>query len=138
MTRDDIVEAARSCIGTPFVHQGRVRGAGMDCIGLVRYPAVSNGISIADRDGYGRDPFAGQLEAELVQHLEPVAITEIQPGDVLVFAIIGGAPQHLAIYTGTSIIHAINNGPCKVVEHNYAAPWPRMLKAAFRYPEVEA
>lgn len=30
-----IVEAARKYIGTPFVRQGRIRGGGIDCSGLV-------------------------------------------------------------------------------------------------------
>ena len=38
MTADDIVNAARECVGTPFRHQGRVLGVGLDCAGLVLMP----------------------------------------------------------------------------------------------------
>ncbi len=31
-----IVQAARDWIGTPYVHQASVKGAGTDCLGLVR------------------------------------------------------------------------------------------------------
>ena len=31
-----IVAAARGWIGTPYVHQASVKGAGTDCLGLVR------------------------------------------------------------------------------------------------------
>ena len=31
-----IVRAARGWIGTPYVHQASVRGAGCDCLGLLR------------------------------------------------------------------------------------------------------
>ena len=31
--RDDIVAAAREYLDTPFVHQGRVKGVGIDCAG---------------------------------------------------------------------------------------------------------
>ncbi len=34
--RDAVVGAARRWIGTPYVHQQAVRGAGCDCLGLVR------------------------------------------------------------------------------------------------------
>jgi len=30
-----MIEAARRCIGTPFHHQGRASGIGLDCIGLI-------------------------------------------------------------------------------------------------------
>lgn len=30
-----LVQEARTWIGTPFVHQGRTKGAGCDCLGLV-------------------------------------------------------------------------------------------------------
>ncbi|HMM10451.1 MAG TPA: peptidase, partial [Paracoccus solventivorans] len=30
------VEIARGWIGTPYVHQGSVKGAGADCLGLIR------------------------------------------------------------------------------------------------------
>ena len=32
----DIVAAARGWIGTPYVHQASCKGAGADCLGLVR------------------------------------------------------------------------------------------------------
>ena len=34
--REAIVAAARGWIGTPYQHQGSLRGVGCDCLGLVR------------------------------------------------------------------------------------------------------
>ena len=31
----NMIAAARACLGTPFHHQGRMPGVGLDCIGLV-------------------------------------------------------------------------------------------------------
>ncbi len=31
---DAAIAAARTCLGTPFHHQGRAPGVGLDCIGL--------------------------------------------------------------------------------------------------------
>ena len=31
-----VVDIARAWIGTPYVHQGSARGAGTDCLGLIR------------------------------------------------------------------------------------------------------
>src|SRR3989338_4143365 len=36
LTRQAIVAAARSWIGTPYRHQASLKGAGCDCLGLVR------------------------------------------------------------------------------------------------------
>lgn len=36
MSRPDVVAAARGWIGTPYVHQASAKGAGTDCLGLLR------------------------------------------------------------------------------------------------------
>ena len=35
MNRQDVVTAAREWIDTPFHHQARLKGVGVDCVGLV-------------------------------------------------------------------------------------------------------
>ncbi len=35
MKREDFVRVARSYIGTPFHHQGRLPGVGLDCAGVI-------------------------------------------------------------------------------------------------------
>ena len=47
VSADQIVQSAREWIGTPYRHQASVRGAGADCLGLVR------GVW---RTLYGREP----------------------------------------------------------------------------------
>ena len=32
--RNELMIAARSMVGTPFIHQGRVPGVGLDCAGF--------------------------------------------------------------------------------------------------------
>jgi NlpC/P60 family putative phage cell wall peptidase len=36
VTRESIVKAARGWLGTPYHHQASVKGAGADCLGLIR------------------------------------------------------------------------------------------------------
>ncbi len=36
ISRIQIIDAARSWIGTPYVHQASAKGAGSDCLGLIR------------------------------------------------------------------------------------------------------
>jgi cell wall-associated NlpC family hydrolase len=56
--RSAIVTAARSWLGTPYRHQHRERGVGVDCAGLVIGVARQLGIVPADFDvnGYSRQP----------------------------------------------------------------------------------
>ena len=44
--REEIVAEARKWIGTPFRHQGRIRGRGVDCVGLPL--CVMRDLGIAD------------------------------------------------------------------------------------------
>ncbi len=36
IAREKIVAAARAWVGTPYHHQASVKGAGCDCLGLIR------------------------------------------------------------------------------------------------------
>lgn len=50
-----IVNKAREFLGTPYHHQGRVKGAGIDCAGLVICVAHELGLSDYDLDNYPRE-----------------------------------------------------------------------------------
>ncbi|MFZ7338164.1 hypothetical protein ACLS0R_18210, partial [Comamonas jiangduensis] len=54
----DVVAAARRCIGTPYHHQARKPGIGLDCVGLVICVARQIGAVAPDWDvrGYSRVP----------------------------------------------------------------------------------
>lgn len=63
-TPADIIAHARACVGTPFLHQGRQPGLGLDCAGLVAIVAHGLGLSDYDHAGYARNA-RGQ---EFLQH----------------------------------------------------------------------
>ena len=63
MKREDIVAAARGWIGTPYRHQASLKGAGCDCLGLVRgvwremvgpEPVAEHGDDLTDEGASGR------------------------------------------------------------------------------------
>lgn len=130
--RRAVVEAARACVGTPFLHQGRTPGVGLDCVGLVRWPQVAVAADDSDFRAYGRTPNPSRMGLLLNRHFDAISPSDARPGDILWFRI-AGDPQHLAIFTGETIIHAVSNGPCAVVEHGYRHPWPKRLAGVFRY-----
>jgi NlpC/P60 family putative phage cell wall peptidase len=143
-TRAAIVAAARRWIGTPYRHQASCRGAGADCLGLVR------GVW---RELYGREPevpppytpdwaeareTAGETLAEAARrHLAEIAVEDADAGDVVLFRMRPQGPaKHAAILAAPGrMIHAYSGRA--VVETALTPWWRRKLACAFRYPNLE-
>ena len=136
-----ISDLARGWIGTPYVHQASIKGAGSDCLGLLR------GIW---REVYGQEPVqippysmdwseAGgreELRAAADQWLIAKDLAHAEPGDVLLFRMRTGAvAKHLGIQgrvQDPSFIHAYcGHG---VVESALTDPWLRKIVARYRFP----
>lgn len=130
-----MIAAARACLGTPFHHQGRAPGLGLDCIGLAIVAANAAEIPVRDRTDYGRRPDGRSLIAALEEH-GAVRVETIQPGDILVFRF-DKQPQHVAMATGTdTMIHSFAPAG-KVVETNLGSVWRRRLSAVYRLSLTE-
>jgi cell wall-associated NlpC family hydrolase len=134
------VAKARSWLGTPFRHQGRIRGEGVDCIGLVLEAARALGLTDYRPGACSRQPDAGTLRRELARHLVTVAKPEMRPGDILLLAA-PLSPCHLALVgelDGTlTMIHA--SGPIgRVVEHGIDATWEGRIRGVYRLPGLAA
>lgn len=131
MTGADIVAAARNALGTPFLHQGRRAGQGLDCAGLIIHVAQAIGADYHDQTGYGRVPANGLLESALDDQPCLDRVREARPGDVLLMRF-RGDPQHLAIFAGNTIIHSYS-AVGKVCEHRYADVWQARLICIYRF-----
>jgi NlpC/P60 family putative phage cell wall peptidase len=141
MITRDIISAARSWIGTPYLHQACLKHVGCDCLGLVR------GVW---RDVYGDEPeapppySADWAEASCVEamadaarrHCLNVPPTEYQAGDLLLFRWRDHLPaKHAGIATSVNtIIHAQDG--VAVTEINLSPWWKKRLAFAFRFPNV--
>ena len=138
-----IVDAARAWIGTPYLHQASLRGAGCDCLGLLRGVwRACLGAEPATVPAYTADwSEAGKREdLFLAAHQWLIAkdLGDAAPGDVLLFRMRDGAvAKHLGIagHTGAqaSFIHAYTGHG--VVETALTAPWRRKIAARFCFPE---
>ncbi len=141
-----IVALARSWLGTPYVHQASCKGAGCDCLGLIR------GLW---RELYGTEPESPppytpdwaelhgretMLDAAR-RHLMTVWIDDsgrtppkIAPGQVLLFRYRQHLPaKHAGIATGPdAMIHAQEKAG--VVEVPLTGWWLRHLAAVFEFP----
>ncbi len=141
ITRDEIVAAARRWVGTPYHHQASVRGAGTDCLGLVRgiwkelYGTEAEAPLAYSRDWAEASGREAMIEAA-ARHLVRVPITLIETGDVIVFRLRAGTvAKHAAIVTGAStMIHAMEGAPAsEVALTNW---WRRRIAGAFQFPGV--
>jgi cell wall-associated NlpC family hydrolase len=138
MIRARIIAEARNWIGTPFNHQGRVRGVGVDCAGLVIRVAQEVGLPMREETGYSPIPDGVGIMRSCDEQMR--RIDGYTLGDVVLFSF-GPHPQHLGIVGdypggGLSLIHAY--APVgRVVETGFDAIWQRRTVQAYRYPGVE-
>lgn len=130
-TAADVIHHARQCRETPFVHQGRQPGVGLDCAGLIVHAYRAAGLPATDETRYGRQPHPGQMRAALERRLVRAA-GPWQPADILWFRI-QADPQHLALWTGDGILHAYLSAG-RVVETSLDARWQNRLVARYRHP----
>lgn len=137
ITREQIVAKAREYLGTPFHHQGRVKKAGIDCIGLLVGVAKELGVFHYDRTDYPRLPDGKSLMAELRKVLDEIKIEEARPGDVLVFWFSRSTrhPQHVGIKTDLGVIHTYEK--CRRVVEGPAGKWTKNITHAFRFRGVK-
>jgi cell wall-associated NlpC family hydrolase len=136
MSRAAIVAEARTWVDTPWKHQGRLKGVGVDCGGLII--GVGQALGLLDftvKPQYGRQPNWRELEAILREHLDSQPFAGVKPGDILAFAFIG-EPQHLGICTGDGLIHSYAQAR-KVVEHRLDDVWLERLRSIWTYREAE-
>lgn len=138
-----VIAEARRWIGTPYVHGASARGAGADCLGLIRGvwralcgaepevpPPYAASWSVADRDE--------TLWRRLARHLVERASADAAPGDVLLLRMRdGAAARHLGVLAdgdagAPTLIHAYSGRG--VVESSLGSAWRRRVVAAFRFP----
>ena len=139
-----VVALARGWLGTPYEHQASHRGAGTDCLGLLR------GVW---REIFGEEPEAvpaytpdwsepsrsEDLLGAARRHLLPVAACERRPGDVLLIRMRNGAvAKHVGFLAASelgypTLIHAYAG--YGVVESPLTPAWDRRVAATFRFPD---
>lgn len=137
-----IIAEARTWIGTPYQHQASCKGAGTDCLGLVRgvwrevkgcEPEVPPPYTPdwAERPG-------GGVSAEIMadgarRHMSEIAVAEARAGDVVLFRMRASGPaKHAAILSGAGhMIHAYSGRA--VVETEVTRWWASRMAFVFRF-----
>ena len=140
---DRVVQVARQWIGTPYVHQASVLGAGADCLGLIRgvwrtlyqcepeeVPAYS-----LDWSEARADERLWRAAARLMR-----AVDTPGQGQLLLFRMRDGAiAKHLGISSlangAPAFIHSYSGHG--VIENSLTLPWARRIVARFAFPSEE-
>jgi cell wall-associated NlpC family hydrolase len=119
---------------TPYAHQGRLKGVGVDCIGLVIGVCHALGLTDYDITGYTKRP-DGALRTTMETQLELIPVGEAQEGDVLLFSF-GAVPVHVGILLDkNTLIHAYSPNR-KVISNSLDARWRGLIVGAYHVPGV--
>ena len=136
------VAEAKRWIGTPYVHQAAMQGAGTDCLGLLRgvwralYGAEPETIPAYTQD-WSEPSNTEELWQAARRWLVEVPRRDVAVGDVLLFRMrAGSVAKHLGIVSAAgleaSFIHAYTGHG--VTQSPLSAPWLRRVAAIFEFP----
>lgn len=137
-----VLALAEGWLGTPYLHQASCKGAGTDCLGLLRgvwreiYGAEPRAVPAYTADWSEPEGREALFEAA-ADLLRPVDQGQEAAGDVLLFRMRPAVvAKHLGILasigTEPSFIHAYSGHG--VVLSPLSAPWRRKVAAIFRFP----
>lgn len=137
-----IIQEARALVGTPFVHQGRVPHAGLDCIGVLASVATALALPHQDFTAYKRVPKHSVLSTHLERSgCTPVPRDAMEPGHIVTFWYqIEGVENHVGILAQVeeeermTIVHALASSGA-VVEHDFGSFWRKRLMNVWSLPE---
>lgn len=145
-TRDAIVAAARSWVGTPFAHQQSLKGVGVDCVGVILGVGRELGIleispeQWAPFKAYTRQPNPARMRKAMGRFLDaslvdPQSLPAI--GSIGWFGWRTDLPMHLAITAELdgrpTMIHAFEyQGSC--VENTIDAVWRDRVDSWWQFP----
>lgn len=133
-----VVEEAREWLATPYLHQASTKGAGCDCLGLLRgvwrtvydfEPKVP--VYSPDWDEVAQEDVLWQAARH---YLVEKRLADLDAGDVILFRMRRGAvAKHLGICSGSDrFIHSYSGHG--VVESRLSVPWARRIVSVFRFP----
>jgi cell wall-associated NlpC family hydrolase len=138
-TGDEIVAKAREYIGTRWTHKGRVKGVGVDCVGLLVGVFSELGIGVVDELEYSSGDEFVRLSAHLKKYGWVIPQYELMnPGDVALFRNTKHAAtqpmlNHVGIITGEGFIHAWSTpSAMRVVETPFDDFWRGCIARVYR------
>lgn len=138
-----VLTEARLWLGTPYLHQASVRGAGTDCLGLLRgiwrsiYGTEPEPVPAYTED-WAEPDHREVLLAAANRWLRVKDREDAAAGDVLLFRMREGSiAKHLGVQSHVGphprFIHSYTGHG--VIESSLSMPWQRRIAARFCFPE---
>ena len=145
--KQTIASIAQSCLGVPWVHQGRTLN-GLDCAGLVFFALESVGWQARDQEFWSWTDYTRRVSEEHILNFmraeaqrELQSLEECEIGDVLLIRYEGAeVAQHVGVLTRKRAdgvltwIHA-STEEGRVIEHRLSPEWKKRFVAGFRFVE---
>lgn len=147
VSRAGIVAEARAWIGTPYRHQASLKGAGCDCLGLIRgvyrvfcgpekEPITPYSPNWAEETG--QETLRDAARRHLVE-IDAAPFRDGEPlreGNVILIRVRDRGPaKHAAIASGPdTIVHAYDRHA--VAENALPTAWRRRIAYAFQFPDL--
>lgn len=139
ITGEDVIRVARTYIGTPFHHLGRVKKHGIDCVGIILGVAKELEIPLVihpDFERYGRRT----KNLSLLEYMDEqfVKIEQRKVGSIAVswYDQRTKEPSHLGIMTSIGMIHT--NGHLMIsIEEHWSPKWATRIVSFYKYPGVK-
>lgn len=140
-SQTSLIEAALSWLGTPYQHQQRCKGVGVDCAHLIAGVAIDAGLlpkDIALPMDYSPEWNLHNEDQMLLRYLEQfgcVRKEDAKPGDILCFTV-GKAVGHLGILISEGqYIHAQNLvKPYRVTINTLSGKWAKRHTCTYSFP----
>lgn len=133
--RHDILNEAKTWLGTPFKHQGRIKGKGVDCVGILIGIAHHFQLTDFDYHTYSHLPDGVTMRLLLDKHMQMIATDAAQPGDVYLLRF-EHQPQHVAVMTEYGILHAYAQVR-RCVEHRMDDLWRSRIVCAYAFKGID-
>lgn len=131
-----IVSKAREFLETPYHHQGRVKGAGVDCAGLVICVAHELNLSGYDINNYPKESDGIELKQLLNEN---AIVTKKRDIGNIVLLKIKQVPQHCGIIgikdDFMTLIHACRKRK-KVVEIELTKQYVDKIVSIYQFPNL--
>lgn len=118
---------ARTWLNTPYHHNARVLGAGVDCAQLLCAVYERAGLIPHIEPRYPHDWHlhndGERMLAHVLEYAAEIPLSDIEPGDILLFKF-GRAFSHAAIVTGANqMIHAVKRAGAVIMSDIDEAEW---------------
>lgn len=141
--RIEITNEGRKWVGTPYQHQARVLGAGVDCVQLLLAVGLPTGAMVLDDEfarnkewhNYSRTPNPRALMAFCDRYLHRIPKESFKLADILVFAWRPHMPQHFGIVSSWEpkrMIHAYSSVQW-CAEHSFDHEWKDRHVASYTW-----